>query len=40
LMYKASEKFHDIIIDDIDDPRYHLAGNPEAFPKSLSKYQF
>ena len=40
LMYKASEKFHDIIIDAVDDPRYHLAGNPEAFPKSLSKYHF
>ena len=40
LMYKASDKFHDIIIDDVDDPRYHLAENPEAFPKPLHEYKF
>ncbi|MDY0779745.1 SulP family inorganic anion transporter [Tenacibaculum sp. IB213877] len=40
LMYKASEKFHDVIIDDVDDPRYHLAENPEAFPKPLGEYKF
>jgi len=40
LMYKASDKFHDIIIDDVDDPRYHLAENPEAFPKPLNEYEF
>ena len=40
LMYKASEKFHDIIIEDIDDPRYHLAANPEEFPKPLGEYNF
>ncbi|NNC70487.1 MAG: SulP family inorganic anion transporter [Flavobacteriaceae bacterium] len=40
LMYKASPKFHDIIVEDVDDPRYHLAENPEAFPKSLSEYKF
>ncbi|TYP97059.1 SulP family sulfate permease [Tenacibaculum adriaticum] len=40
LMYKASEKFHDIIIEDVDDPRYHLAENPEAFPKPLGEYKF
>ncbi len=40
LMYKASEKFHDIIINDVDDPRYHLAANPEAFPKPLGEYKF
>lgn len=40
LMYKASEKFHDVIVEDVDDPRYHLAENPEAFPKSLSEYKF
>jgi len=40
LMYKASEKFHDVIIDDVDDPRYHLAANPEAFPKPISEYKF
>ncbi len=40
LMYKASEKFHNIIEEDIDDPRYHLAENPEKFPKPLSEYEF
>ncbi len=40
LMYKASDKFHDIIIEDVDDPRYHLAENPEAFPKSIHEYKF
>jgi len=38
LLYKADPKFHEIIIDDIDDPRYHLSANPEDFPESLSKY--
>jgi len=38
LLYKSDQKFQDIIIDDIDDPRYHLAANPELFPKSLSEY--
>ncbi len=38
LMYKASDTFHDVIIEDIDDPRYHLAENPEAFPKPLGEY--
>ncbi len=40
LMYKASDTFHDIIVEDIDDPRYHLAENPEAFPKPLDTYTF
>ncbi len=31
LMHKASEKFKEIIIEDIDDPRYHLAEDPELF---------
>ena len=31
LLYKASPKFHEIIVEDIDDPRYHLAVNPEEF---------
>ena len=39
-MYKASDKFYDVIIADVDDPRYHLAENPEAFPKPLSEYKF
>ncbi|CAL2105219.1 sulfate permease, SulP family [Tenacibaculum sp. 190524A02b] len=40
LMYKASDVFHEVIVEDIDDPRYHLAANPEAFPKPLSEYKF
>ncbi len=39
LLDKASPKFKDLIIDDIDDPRYHLAANPEDFPKSLNEYE-
>ena len=39
LMYKASPKFKDFIVDDIDDPRYHLVANPEDFPKPLSEYK-
>ena len=38
LLYKSDPRFHQIIINDIDDPRYHLAANPEEFPKSLSEY--
>ena len=38
LLYKSDPKFHQVIVDDIDDPRYHLAANPEDFPKSLSEY--
>ncbi|WP_338731121.1 SulP family inorganic anion transporter [Mangrovimonas cancribranchiae] len=40
LLYKASPKFKEVIVEDIDDPRYHLAANPEEFPKSLSEYKF
>jgi SulP family sulfate permease len=39
LMYKASPKFREVIIEAIDDPRYHLAENPEAFTKGLSEYK-
>ena len=39
LLYKSSPLFKDIIIEDIDDPRYHLAENPEAFTKGLSEYK-
>ena len=39
LLYKASPKFREVIIEDVDDPRYHLAENPEAFTKSLSEYK-
>jgi SulP family sulfate permease len=40
LLYKANPKFHQVIEEDIDDPRYHLAANPEKFSKSLSEYKF
>ena len=39
LLYKSSPKFREVIIEDIDDPRYHLAENPEAFTKPLSEYK-
>jgi linoleoyl-CoA desaturase len=32
--------FTNIIEEDIDDPRYHLAANPEKFPKPLGEYKF
>lgn len=35
LLYKSSPKFKEVIIEDIDDPRYHLAANPEKFTKGL-----
>ncbi len=35
LLYKSSPKFRAVIEEAIDDPRYHLAENPEAFTKSL-----
>jgi SulP family sulfate permease len=35
LLYKSSPKFQDVIIEAIDDPRYHLAANPEEFTKGL-----
>ncbi|MDX1278625.1 SulP family inorganic anion transporter [Oceanihabitans sediminis] len=40
LLYKASPKFKSVIIEDVDDPRYHLAANPEDFEKPLSEYKF
>lgn len=40
LLYKASPIFSGIIEENIDDPRYHLAANPEKFPNSLSEYKF
>lgn len=39
LLYKSNPKFHEVIEEDIDDPRYHLAENPEAFTKGLSEYK-
>jgi SulP family sulfate permease len=38
LLKKASPKFEEVIIEDIDDPRYHLAADPEKFTKPLSEY--
>ena len=35
LLYKSSPKFKEVIVEDIDDPRYHLAANPEKFTKGL-----
>ena len=40
LLYKASDKFKEVIVEAIDDPRYHLAEDPEKFPKPLSEYTF
>ncbi|KGL64180.1 SulP family inorganic anion transporter [Polaribacter sp. Hel1_85] len=40
LLYKSSPIYTDIIEEDIDDPRYHLAANPEDFPKPLGEYKF
>ena len=40
LLYKSSPIFTGIIEEAIDDPRYHLAANPEDFPKPLSEYKF
>lgn len=31
LLNKSSLKFSEVIINDIDDPRYHVVENPEAF---------
>lgn len=33
LLLKASPKFKEVIVDAIDDPRYHMAENPELFSK-------
>ncbi|MFE8424868.1 SulP family inorganic anion transporter [Tenacibaculum sp. ZH5_bin.1] len=40
LLYKASPIFAEVIEEAVDDPRYHLAANPEDFPKPLSEYSF
>lgn len=31
LLYKSNTKFREVIINAIDDPRYHVVENPEAF---------
>lgn len=38
LLYKSSPIFRDVIIEAVDDPRYHLAENPEAFTKGIGEY--
>ena len=38
LLYKANPKFRQVIEEDIDDPRYHLAADPEKFTKGLFEY--
>lgn len=38
LLYKSSPKFREVIVEAIDDPRYHLAADPEKFTKPLSEY--
>ncbi|MEN3322756.1 SulP family inorganic anion transporter [Mariniflexile soesokkakense] len=40
LLYKASPKFREVIVEAVDDPRYYLAENPEKFPKPLKEYKF
>ncbi len=37
LLQKADSKFSNMIIDDIDDPRYNLVENPEKFTKGLNE---
>ena len=39
LLFKASPIFTDIIEEAIDDPRYHLAANPEEFPNPIGEYK-
>lgn len=40
LLYKSSAKFREVIEEDVDDPRYHLAENPEQFTRPISEYKF
>ncbi len=39
LLYKGNPKFREVIVEAVDDPRYHLAENPEKFTKPLSEYK-
>ena len=39
LLHKSSPIFKEVILDAIDDPRYHLAENPETFSKGLADYK-
>ena len=38
LLRKANPKFDEVITEAVDDPRYHLAADPEKFTKPLSEY--
>ena len=38
LLQKSRLILTDIIAEAINDPRYHLAENPEAFERGLSEY--
>ncbi|MBT8244090.1 MAG: SulP family inorganic anion transporter [Winogradskyella sp.] len=38
LLRKGSPKFEEVIVEAVDDPRYHLAADPEKFTKPLSEY--
>ncbi|KAB1067837.1 SulP family inorganic anion transporter [Tamlana haliotis] len=38
LLYKSNPKFREVVVEAIDDPRYHLAEDPEAFTKGLGEY--
>jgi len=31
LLHKSNPKFREVVINAIDDPRYHIAEDPEAF---------
>ncbi|MGB2274121.1 MAG: SulP family inorganic anion transporter, partial [Flavicella sp.] len=35
LLIKGNPNFQKVIVDDIEDPRYHLAADPERFTKGL-----
>ncbi len=37
LLMKGNPNFQKVIVDDIDDPRYHLAADPERFTKGLNE---
>ena len=39
LLHKSSPIFKEVILDAIEDPRYYLAENPEAFTKGLVDYK-
>ena len=39
LLHKSSPIFKEVILDAIEDPRYHLAENPEACTKGLVDYK-